>query len=72
MNGKSVATFTLVFTIANGLTCSLVEAELEHSASLSGAVTALRQDEHKRMTEAVEKIKSEEEVGMPITLSGDG
>ena len=39
-----------------------MEAELEHSASLSGAVMALRQDEHKRMTDAVERIKSEEEV----------
>lgn len=41
---------------------SLVGAELEHSASLSGAVTALRQDEKKRMTEAVKKVQSEEEV----------
>lgn len=42
--------------------CSLVGAEMEHSASLSGAVTALRQDESKRMSDVVEKIKSEEEV----------
>ena len=35
---------------------------MEHSASLSGAVTALRQDESKRMSDAVEKIRSEEEV----------
>ena len=35
---------------------------MEHSASLSGAVTALRQDESKRLNDAVEKIRSEEEV----------
>lgn len=42
--------------------CSLVESELEHSASLSGAVTALRQDEQTRMNEAVAKTRLEVEV----------
>lgn len=40
----------------------LVENDLEHNASLSGAVTALRQDEFKRMNDAMEKTKLEEKV----------
>jgi hypothetical protein len=40
----------------------LVENDLEHNASLSGAVTALRQDELKRMNDAMENIRQEEKV----------
>lgn len=40
----------------------LVEMDLEHNASLSGAVIALRQDEQTRLSDAVAKTKAEEEV----------
>ncbi len=43
----------------------MVENELEHSASLSGAVT----DEKKKMADAIETIKSEEEVRLPLIIS---
>jgi len=36
--------------------------ELEHTASLSGAITALRQDEKQRITEVADKVKQDEEV----------
>lgn len=40
----------------------LMENDLEHNASLSGAVTALRQDELKRMDDVIERTKLEEKV----------
>lgn len=40
----------------------LVEKEQEHSASLSEAVTALRQDELKKLNDTIEKMKLENEV----------
>ena len=39
-----------------------VESELEHSASLSGAITALRYDEQQRIAEVADKVKQDEEV----------
>ena len=49
-------------------TRSLLENGLEHSASLSGAVTALRQDEQKRISDIIDRVKLEENVmhGMQI------
>ena len=40
----------------------LVEMDLEHTAALSGAVTALRQDEKTRLDDAIAKTRAEEEV----------
>ncbi len=36
--------------------------ELEHNASLSGAITAMRQDEQQRIAEVEDKVKQDEEV----------
>ena len=40
----------------------LCESEIEHSAALSGAVTALRHDEEARLSSKVEKMREEEKV----------
>lgn len=45
-----------------------MENDLEHNASLSGAVTALRQDELKRMNAVMEKTKLEEKVQRKSTI----
>ena len=45
----------------------MVENHLEHNASLSGAVAALRQDELKRINEAICKAKEE---GQVLTQTG--
>lgn len=44
----------------------LVEMNLEHTASLSGAVTALRQDEKTRLDDAIAKSRAEEEVHVTV------
>ena len=42
--------------------CRLCESELEHSAALSGAVTALRHDEEARLSSKVENMREQEKV----------
>lgn len=43
-------------------TCRLLEADQEHTASLLGATSALREEESKRIQDAVEKTRQEERV----------
>ena len=42
--------------------CRLCESELEHSAALSGAVTALRHDQEARLSSNVENMREQEKV----------
>ena len=44
----------------------LCESEIEHSAALSGAVTALRHDEEARLSSKVENVKQQEKVFVMI------
>ena len=54
-----VITLKLSFVI---LTCRLLDADQEHTASLSGAVAVVRQEESKRIQDAVEATRLEERV----------
>ena len=42
--------------------CRLNGTELEHSAALSGAITALKHDEDVRLRSKVESLREEEKV----------
>lgn len=44
----------------------LCESEIEHSAALSGAVTALRHDEEARLSSKVENMRQQEKVFVMI------
>ena len=46
----------------------LVEMDLEHSAALSGAITALRQDEQTRLNDVIAKTRAEEEVELIFSI----
>ena len=56
----SRAQCTLINT--TNFVCRLCESEIEHSAALSGAVTALRHDEEARLSSKVENMRQQEKV----------
>ena len=49
--------------------CRLCESEIEHSAALSGAVTALKHDEEARLSSKVENMRQQEKVFMSPKFS---
>ena len=47
----------------------LCESEIEHSAALSGAVTALRHDEEARLSSKIENMREQEKVLTTFVLA---
>ena len=63
MNSVELGVPSSIATI-NFFVCRLCESEIEHSAALSGAVTALRHDEEARLSSKVENMRQQEKVFM--------